>query len=74
MKSQNLDPVRNIRHQFIVKYDNMALKNKISNGMEKIEVEIEKRAAKRIIKKRGKMKVSGAGVKKLAKIIGRNKQ
>lgn len=56
-----------------MKYDNMALKNKISNGMEKIEVEMEKKTAKRAIKKRGKMKVSGAGVKKLAKIIGNKK-
>lgn len=44
-----------------------------SQNLEKIEVEIEKRAAKRIIKKRGKMKVSGAGVKKLAEIIGNKK-
>jgi len=47
--------------------------------VEKVEAEIEeatclRRQVKRVIKKRGKMKVSGASVKRLAKIIGKNNQ
>ena len=45
-------------------------KNNILKEYETLEKEAEKKTCRRITKKKEKMKVSGAGVKGLARIIG----